>query len=65
MGRFMLFEGQYAKGVLSSVKFHELLEAKKKKIDFPIITVEEIEDRRKKDGFSKMIALGQALWFVL
>jgi hypothetical protein len=34
------------------------------KIEFPTVTVEEIEDRGKADGFSKMIALGQTLWFI-
>ena len=59
----MLFEGEDAKGVLSAEKFHELLEAKK--IEFPTITMEEIQDRSKGDGFSKTIATGQTLWFVV
>ena len=59
----MLFgEGDIAKGVLSPERFSELLAAGK--INFPTVTVEEIEDRSKSDGFSKMIALGQTLWFV-
>ena len=58
----MLFEGNAAKGVLSPERFSELLEAEK--IEFPTLTVEEIEDRSKSDGFSKTIALGQTLWFV-
>ena len=58
----MLFEGDTPKGVLSPEIFSELLKAKK--IDFPTITEEEIEDRSKSDGFSKTIALGQTLWFV-
>ena len=62
MGGFMLFEGDTARGVLSAKEFSELLTAGK--IDFPAVTVEEIEDRSKSDGFSKMIALGQTLWFV-
>ena len=62
MGGFMLFEGNIPKGVLSPEKFSELLTAGK--IEFPTITVEEIEDRSKADGFSKMVALGQTLWFV-
>ena len=62
MGGFMLFEGNDAKGVLSPERFSELLTAGK--IDFPTVTVEEIEDRSKADGFSKTIALGQTLWFV-
>ena len=64
MGGFMLFdsEGNIAKGVLTPKIFSRLLE--EKKIDFPKVPVEEIEDRSKSDGFSKTIALGQTLWFV-
>ena len=62
MGGFTLFEGNVAKGVLSPEKFAQLLMAEK--IEFPTVTVEEIEDRSKADGFSKTIALGQTLWFV-
>ena len=62
MGGFMLFEGENAKGVLTPKIFSELLTAGK--IEFPTVTVEEIEDRSKADGFSKTIALGQTLWFV-
>ena len=58
----MLFEGNDSKGVLTPERFSELLTAEK--IEFPTITVEEIEDRSKADGFSKTIALGQTLWFV-
>ena len=58
----MLFEGDNPKGVMTPDIFKELLE--EKKIEFPNVTVEEIEDRSKSDGFSKMIALGQTLWFV-
>ena len=58
----MLFEGDNPKGVLSPSRFSTLLTAKK--IEFPKVTVEEIEDRSKADGFSKTIALGQTLWFV-
>ena len=64
MGGFMLFdsEGNIAKGVLTPIIFSGLLE--EKKIEFPNVPVEEIEDRSKTDGFSKTIALGQTLWFV-
>ena len=62
MGGFMLFEGEIAKGVLTPKRFSKLLAARK--IEFPTVTVEEIEDRSKADGFSKTIALGQTLWFV-
>jgi hypothetical protein len=62
MGGFMLFEGEDAKGVLSPDQLPKLLEGKK--IEFPTISVEEIQDRSKGDGFSKTIALGQTLWFI-
>jgi hypothetical protein len=62
MGGFMLFEGNTAKGVLLPGRFSKLLTAGK--IEFPTVTVEEIEDRSKADGFSKTVALGQTLWFV-
>ena len=58
----MLFDGDIPKGVLTPEIFSELLTAGK--IEFPTLTVEEIEDRSKADGFSKTIALGQTLWFV-
>ena len=63
MGGFVLFEGEIAKGVLTPKRFSELLTAGK--IEFPTITVEEIENCSKADEFSKTIALGQTLWFVL
>ena len=63
MGGFMLFEGDNPRGVLTPSSFSELLTAGK--IEFPTVTVEEIEDRSKADGFSKTIALGQTLWFVV
>ena len=62
MGGFMLYEGNTAKGVLPPERFSELLTAGK--IAFPTVTVAEIEDRSKADGFSKTIAMGQTLWFV-
>ena len=62
MGGFMLYEGNDAKGVLSPERFSKFL--RKGKIEFPTVTVEEIEDRSKADGLSKSIALCQTLWFV-
>ena len=64
MGGFMLFdsEGNIAKGVLTPKTFSLLLDARM--IEFPNVTVEEIEDRSKSDGLSKTIAIGQTLWFV-
>ena len=58
----MLYDGNIPKGVLHQERFSELLSAGK--IEFPNVTVEQIEDRSKADGFSKTIALGQTLWFV-
>ena len=46
----MLYEGNIAKGVLTTKRFSELLT--EGKIEFPTVTVEEIEDRSKADGFS-------------
>ena len=51
MGGFMLYEGNDAKGVLTPWRFSQLL--REGKIEFPTVTVEEIEDRSKADGFSK------------
>ena len=62
MGGFMLFKGENPTGVLSPERF--LLLLIEGKIEFPTVTVEEIEDRSKADGLSKTIALGQTLWFV-
>ena len=61
MGGFILFEGNVAKGVLSPEKLSELL--KLGRIEFPTVTMEEIEDRSKSNGFSNTIAIGQALRF--
>ena len=58
----MLFDGDNPKGVLSPSRFSKLLTSGK--IELPTVTVEEIEDRSKADGFSKTIALGQTLWSV-
>ena len=63
MGGFMLYEGEEAKGVLSPTRFSELLMAGK--IEFPTVSAEEIEDRSKADAFSKTIAVGQTLWFIV
>ena len=58
----MLFDENIIKGVLFEERFSTLLTAGK--LEVPSVTVEEIEDRSKADGFSKMIAHGQTLWFV-
>ncbi|KAF8511833.1 hypothetical protein BU17DRAFT_77472 [Hysterangium stoloniferum] len=54
MGGFMLFEGQDAKGTLSPERFEELL--KERKIQFPTITKEEIQDR---------LVIVQTTWFII
>ena len=62
MGGFMMYDtyqGDIPKGVLSPRRL-PLLDSTK----FPTVTVEEINDRSKADGFSKTIAIGQTLWFV-
>ena len=59
----MLFDGNVAKGVLSPEKLSALL--KLGVIEFPTVTLEEIEDRSKVDGFSKTVALSQALSFIV
>ena len=58
----MLFEGNDAKSVLNKNTLPRLLS--QGKIEFPTVTVEEIEDRSKADAFSKTIAIGQTLWFI-
>ena len=58
----MRFERNVARGVLSPEEFAKLLMTGK--IEFPTVTVEVIEDHSTADGLSKMIALGQMLWFV-
>lgn len=59
----MLMDGNASRGVLTAEKFLELLE--EKKIDLPTITEEEILDRSKGDGLSRMIAIVQTLWFII
>ena len=61
MGGFMLMDGNVSRGVLTAKTFLELLE--EKRIDLPTITEEEILDRSKGDGLSKVIAIVQAIWF--
>lgn len=57
----MLMDGNVSRGVLTAETFLELLE--EKRIDLPTITEEEILDRSKGDGLSKVIAIVQAIWF--
>ena len=65
----MLFEKGLPKGVLFYDKddtpgtFNALL--KQKRIQFPDIAKEEIEDRSESDGLAKCLVIGQTGWFVL
>ena len=69
MGGFMLFEQGLPKGVLfydkgdTSGTFSVLL--RQKRIQFPDVTKEEIEDRSKSDGLAKCLVIGQTGWFIL
>ncbi|KAF8998782.1 hypothetical protein BDQ17DRAFT_1543855 [Cyathus striatus] len=62
MGGFHLRSKEYS-GVLDPKKFGDFL--KKQKISFPNITKEEIQDKSKADGLSKIVFLIQTLWFVI
>ncbi|KDR77202.1 hypothetical protein GALMADRAFT_139214 [Galerina marginata CBS 339.88] len=62
MGGFTLFSGGKPLRVLLSNEMEDLLRAGK--IDFPTITEEEIKDRSKSDGLSKVLVIGQTSWFV-
>jgi hypothetical protein len=61
-GRIYAVRRKHCQAVLSPERFAELMRAGK--IEFPTVTVEEIEDLNKVDGFSKTIALGQTSWFI-
>ncbi|KAH9475107.1 hypothetical protein JR316_0012218 [Psilocybe cubensis] len=63
MGGFMLYKGDEKKGVLSYERFKMLLNSKR--IEFPKVSREEIEDRSKSDGLCKALVVGQTSWFVL
>lgn len=63
MGGFMLYKAGEKKGVLSYDRFKMLLH--NKKIEFPQVTREEIEDRSKSDGLCKALVIGQTSWFIL
>ncbi|KAF8998945.1 hypothetical protein BDQ17DRAFT_1283009 [Cyathus striatus] len=51
------------KGAISPMRFDALLQ--EGKITFPTIKKEEIQDKSKADGLSKIILAVQALWFVI
>ncbi|KAF8879084.1 hypothetical protein CPB84DRAFT_1793593 [Gymnopilus junonius] len=63
MGGFMLFEGNKAQRVLSHSLLDKLLQ--QGRIQFPEITEEEIQDRSKNSGLSKLLVIVQTSWFVL
>ena len=62
MGGFMLMDGDERNGVLTHDTFRDLL--RDGKIDFPLITEAEIEDRSKADSLAKGIAVLQTTWFI-
>jgi hypothetical protein len=49
--------------VLTDERFEQLLN--EKRIDFPTITVQEIDDKSKSDFLAKAIAILQSTWFIL
>lgn len=59
----MLYDGSTRRGTISYEWYKSLLS--ENKINVPTITREEIEDRGKSDGLSKLIAMGQTGWFAL
>ena len=61
-GGFVLFHGPRRIGVLSPERLEEL--SKKRLIEFPTITEEEIKDRSKGDALSKTLVIGQTTWFI-
>ncbi|KDR77194.1 hypothetical protein GALMADRAFT_139208 [Galerina marginata CBS 339.88] len=62
MGGFTLFEGGKPKDVLLPKQMEELLLAGR--IDLPSVAEEEIRDRSKGDGLSKVVVIGQTSWFI-
>jgi hypothetical protein len=63
MGGFMLYDGDQKSHILRPEHLESLSGAGK--IDFPPITIEEIQDRSKGDGLSKGLVVIQTGWFVL
>lgn len=63
MGGFTLFDGQKSLGTLSRNHLRILLG--RRRINFPLTTVMQIEDRSKIDMLSKLLAIGQTSWFIL
>ncbi|KAF9008033.1 hypothetical protein BDQ17DRAFT_1275967 [Cyathus striatus] len=61
MGGFQLRDGQKTT-VLYPNQFHDLL--KKGEITFPNISADDIADKSKADSLSKIVLVGQILWFV-
>ncbi|KAF9466843.1 hypothetical protein BDZ94DRAFT_1186357 [Collybia nuda] len=62
MGGFMLYSGDKALHPLQLAELEEL--HRMGKIDWPSITVEEIEDRSKGDALSKSLVILQTTWFL-
>ncbi|KAF8993899.1 hypothetical protein BDQ17DRAFT_1367668, partial [Cyathus striatus] len=63
MGRFVLYEDKSSLGPLSLSRFRELLS--RDEIDFPDVTVAQIQDRSKGDLLAKGIVAVQTSWFTV
>lgn len=63
MGGFTLFDGERSLGTLARERMKVLLD--RKRINFPQITAEEIQDHSKNDALAKLLAVGQTSWFLL
>ena len=63
MGGFVLQTKDYKPFPVNSVHIHWLV--KKKYIEIPQITVEEIDDKSKADTFAKLVTVIQTSWFML
>ncbi|KAF9564173.1 hypothetical protein CPC08DRAFT_705518 [Agrocybe pediades] len=63
MGGFALHRGEENLGTVTYSTFIQL--EKEEQIDFPAIGSEEIEDKSKGDGLSKLIVIMQTGWFII
>ncbi|PPQ94245.1 hypothetical protein CVT25_006717 [Psilocybe cyanescens] len=63
MGGFMLVDGDKDMGVIDPPRFYDLLQ--EGKIRFPCVSEDKINALSKGDGLSKLIVVGQTLWFIV
>jgi len=63
MGGFVLYKGDEDMGTISYDLFVQL--EKDDQITFPTITSEEIKDKSKGDGLSKLVVVIQTAWFII